>query len=168
MKRYCWLSASPWPPYHCSIFCIVWFSPTSIQTIIHLSCWQLNPQAVEKLYLNEFICYLAVISWDWSALSMPSTIYYTWDFITLPSVLVSSFLRWIIGATINGYPPAKQPNFDSGGGDLYPPISPTTNRFRCRPSSLLPTHVFMLTTLSLHQTVKVVEFNTSFNPTSNP
>ena len=109
------------------------------------SRWRLNAQAVEKVSLRKLNCYLAGISWDWSALSTPSTICCTWDFITLPSVLVSSFLRWIIGATIKGYPPAKQPNFDSGGGDLYPPISPTTNRFRCRPSSLLPTHIFMLT-----------------------
>ena len=41
-------------------------------------------------------------------------------FYNFTSVLVSSFLRWVIGATINGYTPAKQTNFDSVGSDLYP------------------------------------------------
>ena len=41
-------------------------------------------------------------------------------FYNFTSVLVFSFLRWVIGATINGYTPAKQTNFDSVGGDLYP------------------------------------------------
>ena len=103
VKRYCWLSVSPLSLYHCSIFWIVWLGQTSIQQIIHPSCWRLNRQAVEKLSLKEFLWYLAVISWGWSGLFTPSTICYTWDFITLPSVLASFFLRWVIGAVINGY-----------------------------------------------------------------